>query len=387
MCQGASFASETLCSQSIKKRYVRETEQWKGVWRMMKKAIKSLFLAFVFLTGLLASGCLGWAAAGYIPQEEVSTLDIDEDTVLVGGMPVGIYMETDGVLVLDTQPIEGLDGLEYDPARNLVKSGDYIVGINQENISRKDDLIQVLKNLTDRSVVLTLRREDEMMDVRLEAVEDEPNDYKLGIWVRDNVQGLGTITFLNQNSRFGALGHGIHDADTNLLMEIEEGSLYKTSIRSILKGDYGIPGSMEGLIVYNAFNHLGSIDKNTEAGIYGTVDKIDELFEEQIPVQVASRNEIQPGEAVIRCYLEDRIQEYAVSITGIDPEPKEINKGIVFQVTDQELLDKTGGIIQGMSGSPILQNGKLVGAVTHVFVNDPTKGYGIFAETMLHEAE
>lgn len=354
---------------------------------MMWKGIKSLFLTFVFLTGLLASGCLGWAAAGYIPQEEVSTVDIGEDTVLVGGMPVGIYMETDGVLVLDTQAIEGMDGQEYEPARNLVKSGDYIVGINQENISKKDDLIEVLKNLTDTEVVLTLRREDETLDVRLKAVEDEPNDYKLGIWVRDNVQGLGTITFLNQNSRFGALGHGIHDADTNFLMEIEEGSLYKTSIRSILKGDYGIPGSMEGLIVYNSFNRLGSIDKNTEAGIYGVVDKIDELFEEQIPVQVASGNEIQPGGAVIRCYLEDQIQEFDISITGVDPEPKEINKGIVFQVTDQELLDKTGGIIQGMSGSPILQNGKLVGAVTHVFVNDPTKGYGIFAETMLSEAE
>lgn len=354
---------------------------------MMWKGIKSLFLTFVFLTGLLASGCLGWAAAGYIPQEEVSTIDIGEDTVLVGGMPVGIYMETDGVLVLDTQAVEGMDGQEYEPAHNLVKSGDYIVGINQENISKKDDLIEVLENLTDTEVVLTLRREDEMLDVRLEAVEDEPNDYKLGIWVRDNVQGLGTITFLNQNSRFGALGHGIHDADTNFLMEIEEGSLYKTSIRSILKGDYGIPGSMEGLIVYNSFNRLGSIDKNTEAGIYGVVDKIDELFEEQIPVQVASRNAVQPGDAVIRCYLEDQIREYNISITGVDPEPKEINKGIVFQVTDQELLDKTGGIIQGMSGSPILQNGKLVGAVTHVFVNDPTKGYGIFAETMLREAE
>ncbi len=354
---------------------------------MMWKGIKSLFLTFVFLTGLLASGCLGWAAAGYIPQEEVSTIDIGEDTVLVGGMPVGIYMETDGVLVLDTQAIEGMDGQEHEPAHNLVKSGDYIVGINQENISKKDDLIEVLKNLTDTEVVLTLRREDEMLDVRLEAVEDEPNDYKLGIWVRDNVQGLGTITFLTQNSRFGALGHGIHDADTSLLMEIEEGSLYKTSIRSILKGDYGIPGSMEGLIVYNSFNRLGSIDKNTEAGIYGVVDRIDELFEEQIPVQVASRNAIQPGDAVIRCYLEDQIHEYSISITGVDPEPREINKGIVFQVTDQELLDKTGGIIQGMSGSPILQNGKLVGAVTHVFVNDPTKGYGIFAETMLGEAE
>ncbi len=353
---------------------------------MKNKGIKSMILAAVFFFGLLASGCLGWAAAGYIPQEEVSTVEIGEDTVLVGGMPVGIYMETDGVLVLDTQTIEGVDGLEHDPAGNLVKSGDYIVGINQEYVSGKDDLIQVLKNLTDKDVVLTLRREDETVDVRLEAVENAPNDYKLGIWVRDNVQGLGTITFLNQNSRFGALGHGIHDADTNVLMEIEDGSLYKTSIRSILKGEYGIPGSMEGLIVYNSFNRLGTIDKNTEAGIYGAVEKIDDLFQEQIPVQLAAKEEIHTGEAVIRCYLEDEIREYAVMINGVDPEPKEINKGIVFQVTDQELLDKTGGIIQGMSGSPILQDGKLVGAVTHVFVNDPTKGYGIFAETMAREA-
>lgn len=352
----------------------------------MKKGIKRFFLAAVFLCGSLASGCLGWAAAGYVPQEEVSAVGFGEDTVLVGGMPVGIYMETDGVLVLDTQSIEGTDGQEHNPAHNLVKSGDYIVGINQENVKGKDDLLQVLKNLTDTEVVLTLRRDKETLDVKLEAVEDQPNDYKLGIWVRDNVQGLGTITFLDKNSRFGALGHGIHDADTNVLMNIQEGSLYKTSIRSILKGDYGIPGSMEGLIVYNTFNRLGSIDSNVDSGIYGTVDKIDELFQEQIPVKVAPKEEIDLGDAKIRCCLEDEVKEYSVMITGVDPEPKEINKGIILQVTDKELLEKTGGIIQGMSGSPILQNGKLVGAVTHVFVNDPTKGYGIFAETMISQA-
>ena len=351
----------------------------------MKKGIKIFFLAVVFIGGSLASGCLGWAAAAYDPQEEVSAVNIGEDTVLVGGMPVGIYMETDGVLVLDTQSVEGVDGQEHNPAHNLVKSGDYIVGINQENVSGKEDLIQVLNNLTDTEVVLTLRREEETLDVKLEAVEDQPNDYKLGIWVRDNVQGLGTITFLDQNSRFGALGHGIHDADTNVLMDIQDGSLYKTSIRSILKGDYGIPGSMEGLIVYNTFNRLGSIDNNRESGIYGTVDKIDELFPEQVPVQVAAKEEIELGKATIRCCLEDGVREYSVIITGVDTQPKEVNKGIILQVTDEELLEKTGGIIQGMSGSPILQNGKLVGAVTHVFVNDPTKGYGIFAETMVSQ--
>lgn len=353
---------------------------------MQKNWMKKLVLVSAFLICCVASGYLGRTVAGYIPKEEVSTADIGENTVLVGGMPVGIYMETDGVLVLDTQSIEGMDGQEYEPAHNLVKSGDYIIGINQETIKDKEELMESLKHLTEETVVLKLRREAETVDVKLDAVECSPKEYKLGIWVRDNVQGLGTVTFLNQNSVFGALGHGIHDADTSVLMDISDGSLYRTSIRSIVKGENGIPGSMEGLIVYNHYNRIGTVDKNTEKGIYGTIDDIDSLFQEQIPVEVASKEEIVLGDAVIRCYLEDEVKEYSVKITDVDDTSKEVNKGIVLQVTDPELLQKTGGIIQGMSGSPILQNGKLIGAVTHVFVNDPTKGYGIFAETMIQEA-
>lgn len=144
---------------------------------------------------------------------------------------------------------------------------------------------------------------------------------------------------------------------------------------------------MEGIIVYNGYNKLGSIDKNTDAGIYGTVEKIDELFEEQIPIETASKEEIAKGPATIRCFVDGKIQEYDILVTDIDTSEQEINKGLVIQVTDQALLDKTGGIIQGMSGSPIIQNGKLIGAVTHVFVQDSTKGYGIFIENMLQEAK
>ena len=166
-------------------------------------------------------------------------------------------------------------------------------------------------------------------------------------------------------------------------MNISAGSLYKTSIRSIVKGETGVPGSMEGLIVYNTYNRIGSIDKNTETGIYGTVEALDKLYEEQTPVETAPSGEIKLGEAKIRCYVEDEVKEYSVTITELNLESKEVNKRIVLQVTDSELLEKTGGIVQGMSGSPILQNGKLIGAVTHVFVNDPTKGYGIPIEQML----
>ena len=197
------------------------------------------------------------------------------------------------------------------------------------------------------------------------------------------MQGLGTITFLTGNSEFGALGHGIHDTDTNVLLSIADGTLYKTSIHSVQKGENGIPGSMEGIIVYNGYNKLGRIEKNTDEGIYGKVDKIDELFSEQIPIQTATKEEVEVGNATIRCFVDNEIKEYSILVTDIDYSGREANKGLVIQVTDPELLEKTGGIIQGMSGSPILQNGKLIGAVTHVFVQDSTKGYGIFIENML----
>ncbi len=345
----------------------------------------TLFVCAVFLSG--TAGYFGWIAADAVEQTEVSTETINEDTVLVGGMPVGIYMETDGVMILDTEHIKGLDGVEYEPASHLVKGGDYITGLNGQTIENKSELMEALKHLTGDEVVLKLRRDEETLDVKLKPVECSPGDYKLGLWVRDNVQGLGTITFLTGDSKFGALGHGIHDTDTNALLSIADGTLYKTSVHSIKKGENGIPGSMEGIIVYNGYNKLGTIEQNTDAGIYGSVDKIDELFAEQIPVEIAPKEEIEIGDATIRCFVENEVQEYDIKVTDIDYSGHEINKGLVIQVTDPELLDKTGGIIQGMSGSPILQNGRLIGAVTHVFVQDSTKGYGIFIENMLENTE
>lgn len=340
----------------------------------------------VILSALLlstASGYFGWIAADAVEKTEVSTETFDEDTVLVGGMPVGIYMETDGVMVLNTEHIKGIDGVDYEPASHLVKCGDYITGFNGQVIENKSELLNALQELNGDEIVLQLRRDEETLEVKIKPVECEPDQYKLGIWVRDNVQGLGTVTFLTGSSEFGALGHGIHDTDTNILLSIAEGTLYKTSIHSIKKGENGMPGSMEGIIVYNGYNKLGTIEKNTDAGIYGTIEKIDDLFTEQIPVQIAKKEEIEIGAATIRCYVDNEIKEYDIQVTDIDYSEREVNKGLVIQVTDPELLDKTGGIIQGMSGSPILQNGKIIGAVTHVFVQDTTKGYGIFIENML----
>lgn len=320
-------------------------------------------------------------------QTNVNAAGADTDTVLLGGMPVGIYMETDGVMVLSTETVEGIDGTVCEPARGLVKAGDYITAINDMELEGKSNLLDAVEEMGEDTVVLTLRRDGELLDVKLRPVEYKNGKYRLGIWVRDNIQGLGTVTFLTGQSRFGALGHGIHDTDTNVLMSISDGTVYRTSIQDITKGSNGSPGSMEGIIIYNNFNVLGTIDKNTDAGIYGTIDKIGSLFEKQIPIKTAKKEEIEKGDAAIRCYVDGRIREYDIQVTDIDMSGAEINKGLVIKVTDEELLEKTGGIIQGMSGSPIIQNGKLIGAVTHVFVQDSTMGYGIFIENMLEEAE
>lgn len=316
-------------------------------------------------------------------ETEASMEAVSDDLLLPGGMPIGIYMETDGVLVLGTEKIKGEDGKKYEPADRLVKAGDYIVAIDNEKVKDKKELVKKVEELTAEEVVLKLRRDQEIINVKMEPVNCGKEGYKLGIWVRDNTQGLGTVTFLTKNSEYGALGHGIHDTDTGEILELSEGKVYRTSIRDIKKGKGGEPGGMEGVIIYNNYNVIGTIEKNTDDGIYGHIEKLDALFTEQTPIKAASKSEIQKGDAVIRCSLDGTVKEYKIRITKVDPREKEVNKGIEIEVTDEELLKETGGIVQGMSGSPIIQNGKLVGAVTHVLVNDPTKGYGIFIESML----
>ena len=320
-------------------------------------------------------------------KKEVSAGTGSENLLIPGGMPIGIYMETDGVMVLGTDEIKSSDGSSTSPAKHLVKDGDYIVGIDEEEVENKQELIEVMQNLSKKTVILHLRRKMEYIDVKIHPAKDEEGKYKLGIWVRDNVQGLGTITFLNANSEFGALGHGIHDVDTSELLEISEGTLYETSIQNIKKGQNGSPGGMEGIIVYNHYNVLGSITSNTETGIYGKIDRVDKVFKNQEAYPAASKEEIKTGKAYIRCVVSGEVKDYEIQITKIDLHPGEVNKGIEIRVTDEELLRITGGIVQGMSGSPILQDGKIVGAVTHVFVQDSTKGYGIFIENMLENLD
>ena len=320
---------------------------------------------------------------GCIPFKEVKVTPVDEQEIYVSGSTIGIYMETEGVLVVNTGEIQDQNGETKEPAKNIVKQGDYIVAFNGEKISTKKDLIHDIEKLDGNAVTLEVKREGESVPVSVTPVKDTKGDYKLGIWVRDDTQGIGTLTYVDQNGNYGALGHGISDVDTAQLLDIRNGALYKAQVLAVTKGSKGSPGELAGFIRYENKNILGDIEQNSKNGIYGQFYKgvEDGITLKKMPV--AHKQEIQTGEASILCCVDGQVKEYTAQIKRIDLNHEGTNKSFVIQITDEKLLELTGGVVQGMSGSPVLQNGKIIGAVTHVFVQDSTSGYGIFIENML----
>ena len=351
-------------------------------WRWYRRIL--IVLAF---TAVLGGTILYINEDSNEEKQEVSNDDLQNMRLIPGGMPIGIYMEVDGILVLDTEALEDINGNMCEPSKNIIKKGDYIISINQIDVEDKNDLIREVAHLSQEDVVIGIRREEECFEVSFKAVEVENGEYKLGIWVRDNVQGLGTVTYITDDNQFGALGHGIHDIDTDKLLTIKGGNIYEIDIIGIQKGKRGEPGGMEGVIVYNQRNILGDILTNTENGIYGTIKKREKLVDNDEYLKICEKKDIQLGDAVIKSAITGEVKEYDIKIVSVDYFTRNENKRITIEVVDDELLEMTGGIVQGMSGSPIIQDGKLVGAVTHVLVNDPTRGYGIFIENMLEAAE
>ena len=319
---------------------------------------------------------------GKIAFKNIKVTPTEADTILVSGSTVGIYMETDGVLVIDTGEILSENGQMQDPAKNILKPGDYIVALNEQKISCKQDLINDLENIDGKPVTVSVRRNNSTIPVSLTPAQDASGKYKLGIWVRDDTQGIGTLTYVTKDGNFGALGHGISDVDTGELLHIDDGDLYQAQIVGIQKGSSGSPGELSGLIHYEAEKIIGSIEKNCEQGIYGRLSELPEELGLR-KMEVAYKQELEIGPASILCCVDGTVREFDAEITRIDMNHEDTNKSFVIQVTDPELLELTGGIVQGMSGSPVIQNGKFVGAVTHVFIQDSTGGYGIFAENML----
>lgn len=324
---------------------------------------------------------------GVLPFKNVELEVINEVSLIPAGIPVGIYVKTEGVLVIDTGDFPGENGENHHPTNNILKTGDYIQAIDGEEIHSKKEVIKMIEDSNGEDIVLTVKRKDENTNVKIKPESGADGNYKIGAWIRDNAQGIGTLTYIDGQGNFGALGHGINDMDTSNLMNLESGDLYQANIMSITKGEDGKPGELSGVIDYATKNKIGDITENTENGIFGAgnFNLLSNIATQ--PIEIGLKQEIEIGKAQILSGLDGAVKSYEVEIIKLDYDKNSINKGIVLEITDPELLALTGGIVQGMSGSPILQNGKLIGAVTHVLVQDATKGYGIFIENMLETSE
>lgn len=319
---------------------------------------------------------------GIIPVKKMEVEVVSRQELTPGGIPVGIYVQTDGIFVIGTGQIETESGKVESPAENIIRTGDYITCFQGEQISGKQELIDKLAAFRGEEIVLKIRRNEEELEVAVKPVQMEDGAH-IGVWVRDDTQGVGTLTYITEDGKFGALGHGISDADSELLMEVSEGKLYECEILSITKGEKGTPGKVSGKITYSQNKLFGNISGNLSGGIYGTANA--HLLEsvKSDPIPIALKQEVKEGQATILSSVDGSVKEYTIEIKKVHKGEKDVNKGMELSVTDEALLELTGGIVQGMSGSPIIQDGKLVGALTHVFVNDPARGYGIFIEDML----
>jgi stage IV sporulation protein B len=313
-------------------------------------------------------------------------LDIIETSQYIPlGNTMGVTVNTDGILVLGIGTLIGEDGKKSMPSSGRLYSGDYIKKINGKEVSKKEDLIEVINASNGEPVICEVDRNNQIVLVEILPVKtSDENEYKIGIWVRDDTQGIGTITYINLNDgTFAALGHGITDIDTKTLIKISKGTLSDVIITGVSKGDNGIPGEISGLIVNNDDEIIGNIEDNTCNGIYGTLTDFGiSRYCSQDALPIGLKNEVELGEATIKSDVSGTMEEYDIEIEKIFLND-ESNKGMIIKVVDEDLINETNGIVQGMSGSPIIQNGKLIGAVTHVFVQDSTKGYGVFIENML----
>ena len=301
------------------------------------------------------------------------------------GKTVGITVKT-GACVLDTAEFEDGNGQSVSPAKEAgIKSGDVILKIGNKDILSASDLSN-LNELYDGKISVLVLRDDKEMALDLNLKKSKEGSYKLGVFVKDNESGIGTVTFIDPETKeFGALGHGICRYDLKLV-SINGGSLLNIDLTSVKKGKKGSPGELVG-IFSGGETVLGEVCANTNAGVYGLAN--DDLINSDLSdaIEIAERETVKEGEAKILSNIEGKeVKEYSAKITRINDDETN-TKGMIVKITDKELLEKTGGIVQGMSGSPILQDGKLVGAVTHVFVNDPTRGYGIFIEKMLENLQ
>ena len=319
--------------------------------------------------------------------KDIDVSVIKRTKVIPVGQVAGLKLYTTGVLVVGMSEIKGIDNKKYKPYENTgIQEGDTIVQIENDEITGTKELIQKVNSSKGKELNLKYVRDGEILECAISPVKTSASEFKLGLWVRDSAAGIGTMTYYEPETKnFAALGHGITDVDTGKLINISNGQFITTKVLSIIKGEDGAPGKIQGSI--SEQSNIGTIKKNSIFGIYGVAEDVQKIkIDPNKKMNVATRNEIELGEATILCSLDDeKTKEYKIQIEKIYLNNNYDNKSMLIKVTDKELIEKTGGIIQGMSGSPVIQNGKFIGAVTNVLVNDPTKGYVVFGDLMIKE--
>lgn len=322
---------------------------------------------------------------GFIPVKEVTVNVMPEMELVAGGKSVGIKMFTKGLICVGSQSIKGVNGEHYNIAKALnIKEADMILSANGIELHTIEQFAEIVEESGGSPIVLGVESGG-VYETKSATPIKTDDGYKLGLWVRDSTAGIGTVTYLDKSSQdFAALGHPITDVDTGVLMPIDKGSISNVEISGAKKGQKGSAGELYGIF---SSTDCGVILKNTSQGIYGKTISDSQLSYNNETIPVASANQVRTGKAQIYANVTgNKIEKYDIEISKVMRYAPD-SKNLIIRITDKRLLDITGGIVQGMSGSPVVQNGKLVGAVTHVFVNDPTRGYGIFIENMLAEAE
>ncbi len=322
-----------------------------------------------------------------LPVKNVKVNVSDEIMVIPGGQSIGVTLYTKGALVVGITGVELENGEIVNPARDAgMLPGDVILSINKTQIQNADHVTKIIDSI-DEKFDIVVDRNGRKLNLSVTPIVDYSDGRKrLGVWVRDSTAGVGTLTFIMQDGRlFGGLGHAICDLDTGSVLSVKEGDIYFSEIIQVNKGESGVPGEIKGYFSSSSGN-MGKIQKNTEYGIFGELyDDID-LSAFSDPVPIARRDEITVGSAYILATVDhEGVKKFECEILKVNEQNTISQKGLVIKITDKELLEKTGGIVQGMSGSPIIQDGKMVGVVTHVFVNNPTKGYGLYIDWMLDQ--
>lgn len=306
-----------------------------------------------------------------------------------GGQPIGVKLNTKGVLVVALSDIDsGIEKITSPASGSGIQIGDCILEINDKMVKSCEDVSKDISDSNGKEVTLVIDRNGEKLTKKVSPIKSSVDDkFKIGLWIRDSTAGVGTLTFYDSNTnKFGALGHPITDVDTGTILKVNTGNLTLSSIVSVKRGEKGSPGELRGIFV-DEENPIGNITKNTQCGIFG--DGSNKLINGKYnkPMKIALRNEIIEGAAKILTTIDgENPDAYDIVIEKLLSQELPGPKSMVIRITDPRLIAKTGGIVQGMSGSPIIQNNKIVGAVTHVLVNKPDTGYGIYIEWMLKDA-